>query len=96
MLKFLNDFFKIKDGVDVVKPKEPQIEIRVIAPRSKVDRAWSILIQSLRVAQGEHKGLMTNVGGDHFLVEVMPGEAYCEYLTNDTYKSMCKLWGHEE
>jgi len=96
MLKFLNDFFKIKDRVEVVKPKEAQIDIRVIAPRSKIDSTWSILIQAMRVAQGEHKALFTNVGGDRFLIEVMPGEAYCEFLTEDTYKNMCKLWGHED
>jgi len=96
MLKFFNDLFRKKDGIDDAEPKERQIDIRVIGPRDKIDSCWSMIIQSLRVAQGEHKVLAQNIGGDHFLIEIIPGEAYVEYLDNETYNRMLEIWGHSK
>lgn len=96
MLKILNDLFRKKDEIDNAKSKEKQIDIRVIGPINKIDRCWSAILQSLRVAQGEHKGLAQNVGGDYFLIEIIPGEAYIEYLDNKTYERMLKVWGYSK
>jgi len=97
MLKFFNDLFREKDGIDKKKEKpKNQLDIRVIGPSEKIGSCWSMIMQSLRVAQGEHKVLAQNVGGDYFLIEIIPGEAYVEYLDDETYKRMLKVWGHSE
>ena len=98
MLKFLNDLFRSQDGIDEVKdkPKGRQMDIRVIGPVEKIDSCWSMIVQSMRVAQSDHKVLAQNIGGDHFLIEIMPGEAYVEYLDKETYQRMKKIWGIKE
>ena len=90
--KFKKWFIKAFETSVYIDNEGPQIEIDIRAPKEKIGSCLAIMSKSLwRRDKGEEGSwLCTNVGGDHFLVEVSKYEIYVEYLTTSAYEVSMK------
>lgn len=91
MFKWLNDL--LNSTIEYKDDEGPQIDIDIRAPKDKVGSCMAIVRKNIFIKSlKKGRWLCTNVGGDHFLVEVNKYEIYVEYLTTPAYKSMEKIW----
>ena len=90
MFDFLKDMFKCET---VYKDSTgPQFDIDIKAPKDKIPRCIAVLNQHLYQDKGKGEWLCSNIGGDHFLVEVKEYSVYVEYLTVAQYESLSSLF----